>query len=75
MELFDKLKERPGRLAMPDKSEPTSMALTRGFYVRAKQIVERVAGMLGRPLPFTEHDSANVAQAHDVPGPWFSGPF
>jgi hypothetical protein len=75
MELFDKLKERPGRLAMPDKSEPTSMALTRGFYVRAQQIVERVAGMLGRPLPFTEHDSANVAQAHDVPGPWFSGPF
>lgn len=75
MELFDKLKGRPSRLAMPDKSEPTSVALTLGFYVRAQQIVERVAEMLGRPLRLTEHDLANATQAHDVPGPWFSGPF
>lgn len=75
MELFDKLKGRPSRLAMPDKSEPTSVALTRGFYVRAQQIVERVAEMLGRPLRLTAHDLANATQAHDVPGPWFSGPF
>jgi pyruvate/2-oxoglutarate/acetoin dehydrogenase E1 component len=75
MELFDKLKERPSRLAMPDQSEPTSVALTRGFYVRAQQIVECVAEMLGRPVRLTEHDSASAAQVHDVPGPWFSGPF
>ncbi len=75
MELFDKLKERPSRLAMPDKSEPTSVALTRGFYVRAHQIVERVAGMLGRPVRLTENDSPNATHTHDIPGPWFSGPF
>jgi pyruvate/2-oxoglutarate/acetoin dehydrogenase E1 component len=75
MELFEKLKERPGRLAMPDKSEPTSTALTRSFYVQAKQIVERVTQMFGKELRHTEHAATNGAQAHDVPGPWFSGPF
>ena len=75
MELLDKLKAKPSRLAMPDNSEPTSTALTRGFYVQAQQIVERVAGILGRPVSHTEDDSPNATHKHDIPGLWFSGPF
>jgi pyruvate/2-oxoglutarate/acetoin dehydrogenase E1 component len=75
MELFDRLKGPPSRLAMPDVSEPTSVALTRGFYVGARQIVDRVAEMLGRPVSHAENPAASEARFHDVPGPWFSGPF
>jgi pyruvate/2-oxoglutarate/acetoin dehydrogenase E1 component len=75
MELFDKLKAPPCRLAMPDKSEPTSVALTRDFYVRVPDIVERVVAMFpasGGQFPKPVYPETSV---HDVPGPWFSGPF
>ena len=74
IEVFDKLKAPPARLAMPDVPEPTSPALTKGFYVRAADIAEKVMGMMGM-------DSLNVRNSlpepmpHDVPGEWFKGPF
>jgi pyruvate dehydrogenase E1 component beta subunit len=74
MEIFDKLRTPPVRLAMPDVPEPTSPALTKGFYVRAADIAEKVLNMLGQ-------DSSRARKAlpepmpHDVPGEWFKGPF
>lgn len=74
MECFGDLRLAPLRIAMPDIPEPTSPALTRGFYPRAGAIAAKVLASMGRksepalqalpePLP------------HDVPGSWFSGPF
>ena len=74
MEKFTHLKAAPARMAMPDVPEPTSMALTRGFYVRAKNIAEKCFEMLGKPIP----SSITILEEptlHDVPGEWFKGPF
>lgn len=74
MELFSQLKRPPSRLAMPDVAEPTSVALTHGFYVRSEHIVERVAQMFGRPVVISEEPNCHD-QMRDVPGEWFTGPF
>jgi len=61
-------------LAMPDIPEPTSYHLTKHFYLNAHSLVTSVCSLL-------EVDSSpilsdlNVPTHHDVPGPWFSGPF
>lgn len=74
MEMFSELKLAPARLAMPDVPEPTSQALTKGFYVRAADIAVKVLEMLGEP---GEHirNSLPEPEPHDVPGEWFKGPF
>jgi len=68
------LKRAPERLAMPDFPEASSPALTRGYHVRAEQIVEKVGRMLGRKV-----EAASLVEQRkypaDVPGDWFSGPF
>jgi pyruvate/2-oxoglutarate/acetoin dehydrogenase E1 component len=73
-EQFDVLKCAPQRLAMPDVPEPTSPALTRGFYIRAGDIAETALGMVGKAA-----DDVRAAlpepTPHDVPGTWFKGPF
>jgi pyruvate/2-oxoglutarate/acetoin dehydrogenase E1 component len=74
MELFGALKAAPSRLAMPDIPEPTSHAMTRGFYVRAGNIVNAVLAMMGRPLVDLTADLLEPVP-HDVPGQWFKGPF
>ena len=74
MELFDQLKTAPTRLAMPDVPEPTSYALTKGFYVRASNIAKTALEMLGRDLNFVQGDLTEPIP-HDVPGDWFKGPF
>jgi pyruvate dehydrogenase E1 component beta subunit len=73
-EKFTDLRAPPARLAMPDVPEPTSPALTEGFYVRAADIAVKIMEMMGR-------DSSNVSAElpvpvlHDIPGEWFKGPF
>jgi pyruvate dehydrogenase E1 component beta subunit len=74
MEQFNKLKVAPGRLAMPDVPEPTSPALTKGFYIRATDIVEKVLRMLDRDSSQARLDLPEPTP-HDVPGEWFKGPF
>ena len=74
MELFSIFLCAPRRLAMPDVSEPTSPALTRGFYVRSGNIVNAVLEMLGKPLIDIDLDLPEP-MPHDVPGAWFKGPF
>ncbi len=74
MDKFVFLKEPPARLAMPDVPEPTSYALTQGFYVRAADIVMKVMAMMGRSVAGIR-DALPEPTPHDVPGDWFKGPF
>jgi len=74
IEVFSSLNSPPSRLAMPDVPEPTSYALTKSFYIRSKNIAEKVMMMMDR-------DSSSIGdlliepEPHDVPGKWFKGPF
>lgn len=74
MELFDKLKSHPARIALPDFSTPTSPALTEKYYKRAEDIVSAIGKMLGKKLDITEILDGRKSP-HDVPGNWFKGPF
>jgi pyruvate dehydrogenase E1 component beta subunit len=74
IEAFDKLKAPPARLAMPDVPEPTSVALTKGFYVRAADIAIKVMSMMGKNCDRINTDLPESIP-HDVPGDWFRGPF
>jgi pyruvate dehydrogenase E1 component beta subunit len=74
IEVFDKLKVPPARLAMPDVPEPTSPALTKGFYVRASDIAIKILSMMGRDFSSVKADLPEPIP-HDVPGDWFKGPF
>ena len=74
MDCFDSLTCKPGRMAMPDFPEPTSSALTKGFYVRAADIAAQVLEMMGKDnILVKEH--LPEPTPHDVPGDWFKGPF
>jgi pyruvate dehydrogenase E1 component beta subunit len=74
IEVFSSLNSPPSKLAMPDVPEPTSYALTKSFYIRSKNIAEKVMMMMDR-------DSSSIGdlliepEPHDVPGKWFKGPF
>lgn len=74
MEQFSVLKCAPARLAMPDVPEPTSLALTKGFYVRAADIATKVLEMMGKDAGAVKADLPEPVP-HDVPGEWFRGPF
>jgi len=74
MELFNELSGPPRRLAMPDIPEPTSPALTKGFYVRAGDVVNAALGLLCKPN-VSVIDEIPEPVPHDVPGSWFKGPF
>jgi len=74
IEAFDQLKSPPARLAMPDVPEPTSHALTKGFYIRAADIVEKVMLMMCQDSSMVRNDIQEPVP-HDVPGEWFKGPF
>lgn len=74
MEKFSALHVAPARLAMPDVPEPTSVALTRGFYVRAADISIKILSMMGKSIDCVRSDLPEPTP-HDVPGDWFKGPF
>ncbi len=72
--LFGQLKSPPIRLAMPDVPEPTSFGLTKGFYIRSKDIAQQCLKLMD------ENDSDLSKELpenypHDIPGAWFTGPF
>lgn len=74
MELFDRLKRPPARIALADFPTPTTSSLTEKYYKRAEDIVHTVGKMLGKKLDTKEIlDSRKFP--HDVPGDWFKGPF
>ena len=74
IEKFKKLKLAPKKLAMPDVPEPTSFSLTKDFYITTKKIVETVLVMFNRKSNNLNKD-IKESYLHDVPGPWFKGPF
>ena len=74
MEKFNVFKSAPARLAMPDVPEPTSYALTKGFYIRASDIAVKVLNMMGKNNSTVKIDLPEP-MPHDVPGEWFKGPF
>ena len=74
MEKFIYLKTAPARLAMPDVPEPTSPALTKGFYLRAADVAVKVMEMMGTDAGQVRKDLPEPIP-HDVPGEWFKGPF
>lgn len=74
MDCFADLKTKPARLAMPDIPEPTSPALTKGFYVRAADIAKKVLHLLEKDTSSVDADLPEPTP-HDVPGDWFKGPF
>ena len=59
---------------MPDVPEPTSFSLTKDFYITTKKIVETVLVMFNRKSNNLNKD-IKESYLHDVPGPWFKGPF
>lgn len=69
---FGSLRCAPRRLTMPDHPEPTSFALTRDLHPSAESIANAVCEMLDLPHRFAPDPKAGP---HDVPGPWFKGPF
>lgn len=71
---FSALNAPPARLAMPDIPEPTSIALTKGFYVRAADIAIKALSMMGKGFD-SVHAELPEQVPHDVPGDWFKGPF
>jgi len=74
VELFHVLESAPIRLAHPDLPEPTSSALTHDFHVGAADIAKAVLQVLGNAVP-ADLSMLKPHDPHDVPGPWFAGPF
>ena len=74
IEIFDKLRDPPARLAMPDIPEPTSPALTKRFYFQAKDIAAKVILMVAKDS-IIDITNLTEPEPHDVPGEWFKGPF
>ena len=68
------LRSAPRRLAMPDIPESTSPALTKGYHVRAEQVAQAIAELVGKKLE-TQSLAEQRKHPHDVPGDWFTGPF
>ena len=74
MECFDKLKDAPQRIALPDVPTPTSFELTKNFYKRAEDIVVSAGKMLNKNIDVSSI-IGNRKFPHDIPGNWFKGPF
>lgn len=74
VELFDALESAPIRVSQPDLPEPTSASLTKGFHATAHTIATAALQCLAKAPP-PEIASLTSDKPHDVPGPWFSGPF
>lgn len=72
-ELHGRLSAAPIRLAHPDHPEPSSHGLTRDYHVTAMSIAQAVLEAIGRADPVPVALGPQVP--HDVPGPWFAGPF
>ena len=74
MECHDQLKCAPARIALPDIPTPTSWGLTKSYYRGSNDIASKILTMLGRESKkksFVQNESI----PHDIPGPWFRGPF
>ena len=70
---FNSLKTNPVKLAMPDVPEPTSVALTKNFYIGPNEIMTAALKIFKKKL--AKSDKIKLPLHHDIPGDWFKGPF
>lgn len=74
-EVFSSLKTAPARIAPPDTPSPTTAALTKYFYPDASHVARAVSEMLKKEIDLSCLVSTDGTLPHDIPGPWFKGPF
>ena len=75
MACFSDLKAPPRRVALPDFPSPASPALTKLYYRRAEDIVAAAGEMLGVTIGEATVAGEVAQTPHDVPSPWYRGPF
>tara|TARA_B100001175_G_C19404852_1_gene588140 strand:+ start:12 stop:1058 length:1047 start_codon:yes stop_codon:yes gene_type:complete len=71
---WTKLKNKPIKIGMPDQIQPTSFALTKNFYPNYITIVKEVSKLINFNLDLKSIEKKQESK-HDIPGPWFKGPF
>tara|TARA_B100001175_G_scaffold317925_1_gene337667 strand:- start:6854 stop:7933 length:1080 start_codon:yes stop_codon:yes gene_type:complete len=69
------LKNRPGRLTMPDIPEPTSFGLTKHIYLTHLEITKKVLDVLKINKKKLKKLNISKPKLHDVPNEDFKGPF
>ena len=69
----DHLKGAIRRLGLPDIPSPSTPALSKEYYPRAKDICLIIEEMLGKKINMSVFEKAKLP--HDVPDPFFKGPF
>lgn len=76
---FDHLQGAPQRIALPDTPSPSTPALTKYYYPRRIDIMQRVCQMMGKPSSQIAHiiesELKKEPQHLDVPNKNFTGPF
>ena len=76
---FEHLKVSPQRITLPDIPSPSTPALTKHYYPRHIDIIQRVCQMMGKPSSQITHiiesERKKEPQHLDVPNKDFIGPF
>ena len=70
---FDVLKGAVRRMGLPDIPSPSTPALSKNYYPRAKDICMVIEDMLGFKINMSVIEEEKLP--HDVPDPFFKGPF
>jgi len=73
MKLFKNLRSAPERIALPDIPVPSSYALTKNFYPDVYFIAKSIIKVLKLNTDINLLKDRQLY--HDIPGPWFKGPF
>ncbi len=66
-----KLTKAPVLLSLPDVPSPTSTYYTKDFYIKKKDIIDKISSLIGKKIKFNLNENI----LHDVPDSKFKGPF
>lgn len=70
---YDNLKSPIRRIGLPDIPSPSTPALSKEYYPRAKDICKMIENMLEIEIDMSVFEEQQLP--HDVPDPFFKGPF
>ena len=70
---YDGLKGAIRRMGLPDIPSPSTPALSKEYYTRTKDVCQMVEIMCGMKIDMSVFDEEKLP--HDVPDPFFKGPF
>ena len=70
---YNNLKSPIRRIGLPDIPSPSTPALSKEFYPRAKDICKVIGNMLEMEIDMGVFEEEQLP--HDVPDPFFKGPF